>query len=390
MADIDIEAIRHELPPVTRYTYLQTAGMAPAPRQVIAAVQAYLEAENEEGPASPRVGSALPSLLADLRAALGRLINCAGEDIALTHNATDGINIGLWSIDWQPGDELVISNQEHPAVLLPVYNLADRFGVVLRWASVSPGDDPAATFAAAIGSRTRAICVSHVSRRTGRVMPIRALADLAKSHGARVIVDGAQSVGNVTVDVQALGCDYYTLCGPKWLLGPKGTGGVYVRPGALAETKLTWIGSHSQESFDNQGGHVWLPTAARLEYGTQANALYAGLLESLKWLDGMGWDAVRRRAHGLARMAAARLAAVPGLTVLRGADEQEQSGIVGFRLPPGYDNRQVYERLFSERGVLISPLEHGTTDMRVATHFFNNDEDLDALERGLRALLSLS
>ena len=164
--------------------------------------------------------------------------------MGLTHNTTEGMNIGLSGLDWGAGDEVVTTTLEHGGALLPLYQLHRRHGVRITFADVGNGERDAALTAIerAIHPGVRMVVLSHVTWGTGAVLPIGEIAQLAHEAGAQVLVDGAQSVGALPVDVHALDVDVYAFPGQKWLCGPEGTGGLYVKRAQLDAVQPTQIG----------------------------------------------------------------------------------------------------------------------------------------------------
>ncbi|MFZ5769363.1 MAG: aminotransferase class V-fold PLP-dependent enzyme [Bacillota bacterium] len=383
---IDLSVVRFQIPALARCIYLNTAGMGPEPRCVMAETNAWVEWENHMGPASPEVAAERRFLMREVRCALAQLIGAQEDEIALTHNVTDGINVVAWSVDWKPGDEVILTDQEHPGNLLTWYNLRDRYGTKVHLVPAGPGVNLAEEVARVLSPRTRLVSISHVSRRTGTEFPVGEVCRVAHKVGAKVLIDGAQAVGVVPVDVRDIGCDYYTLSGHKWLLGPKGTGALYVRRELLDETWPSWVGSHSEAYWDFQGTYHWLESAARFEYGTQNAGVLAGLRQAIRWLEDISWDVIRARVQTLAELIASNLASVEQVTLI---PRVGRSGIVSFKLATNrIDNRRLCERLWNDHKILVSPLEHTTTDVRVAVHFFNTEEECAAVAEAVRSVLS--
>lgn len=381
---MDMQQLRLAIPSLRDKVYLNTSGHGPSPVQVMAAVYEWMEYQNRVGPAGAQVKQRMFDLLDETRAAAAAFLHCGADEIALAHNATDGLLVAAWGRNWQAGDEVILTNHEHPGNLLPWYNLAARYGVAVRFASLDRDADPMASLAEKLTERTRLISISHVSRRSGRIVPIDAIAALARPRGIRLLVDGAQAVGAIPVDLRALGCDYYAWSGHKWLLGPEGTGGLYVRREILEETLPSWIGAHSEAHLDMEGGYRWLPRAARFEFGTQAFSLYAGLLETFRWLGELGWPAIYGRAAALAGLLAQRLQAIPGVRLLR--DPGEPSPIVGFRTPAGITGEDLARRLWEAGRFLVAPLGYTSDEVRISTHFFNTEEEVEAVARAIDLL----
>lgn len=371
-----VEAARRVIP-ATQGRYFQTAGIAPSPEPVIARVQDLLEYQNQ-GPVHPNVSRVMGELEPTLRAALGRAFGALPEEVALTHSTSEGINIASWALDWSSGDEVVISNQEHPANTIPWYNLATRFGVRVRRADLATGTDVVAEVEGALTPRTRMVSLPHVSRNNGRRLrdeDVHTLADLLRGRGVRFHLDGAQGPGCVPVDFAALGCDYYSGCGHKWLLGPKGTGMFFCRRDVLDQTALTWTGSHSTVSYDQDGGYELIPEARRFEFGTRALADFGGFLAALEWMERVGMDRILARVNALVAYAEERWRS-RGFRVTSPTDAEERSGVFVVELPPGKTGYGAYEELMTREATYVSPVD-APADLRIAIHFFNTEEEIE-------------
>lgn len=306
-------------------------------------------------------------------------------EVALTGNTTTGLNTVLWSMDWKSGDELIIGDEEHPGLLLPVYNLVRRFGIVLKLAPIARPERTVDEVLARLTPRTRLVAMSHVSRGSGTAVPAAALAAALRARGVRLLLDGAQGPGNVPVDFTALGCDYYSLCGHKWLLGPKGTGALLVRSDVLESTPPSWTGSNAQASMDEAGQRLeWHPDARRFEFSTRFVAGLGGWHESLKWLAELGWDRIRARQDALAAYAGAAIQDDKRFTLVSPAEPAQRNSIVVVRLPEGHKAVDLYHRLYQEDNLLTSPVT-APRDLRICLHFYNTEAEFDLVLARLRA-----
>ncbi|MDR2103730.1 MAG: aminotransferase class V-fold PLP-dependent enzyme [Treponema sp.] len=166
------------------------------------------------------------------RGSIARLVHALPEEIALKNSTTHGIYEALWSLPWNQGDEVLISDVEHHAVIRPLLLLADRYGIVIRYFETREGKS-LESFTAALSDKTKLAAFSHVSYITGERLPAKELTAAAHQRGVPVLIDGAQAVGAVEVDLEDLGVDYYSLPGQKWLFGPQGTAALFVRKGIL-------------------------------------------------------------------------------------------------------------------------------------------------------------
>ena len=313
------------------------------------------------------------------REAAARLLGAGPDDVALTQNTTHGMNLGVASIDWRAGDEALSVTTEHPGCLAPLHNAARRFGIKVNL--VSPPVTPEKV-EAALTPETRLVALSHVDWTSGEVLPLREICTLARERGILTLVDGAQSVGNVPVDVPDTGADMYAFTGHKWVLGPEGMGGFYVRPDLpVYSPNVGFLSLPSPADFDASGDYELRPDARRFEASTMSPALAAGFAaaaEAVGKLGEAGFDGIRRRADLLMDLLSER----PRVTIR--SPRPAQSGLVSFEVE-GVAAKDAAERLLKERFVLrFIPDPHPY--VRASTHLFNSEEELQALARAVGAL----
>ena len=360
---MDAAALRDEFPVLRRVAYLNAGTCGPVPAAATDAAQAELRREVEEGRAGMAHWERRFELSDRLRAAYAARLGCAADDVALTASTTDGIAIALSGLELGPGDEVLTSDSEHPGVTGPLQALRDLRGVTIR-------AEPPSRLAEAAGPSTRAVVCSHVSWVTGEVAPAAELAALE----ALIVLDGAQGIGAVPVDVRALGCDVYAGSGQKWLCGPEGVGMLYVAPGAqerIAATRRGFL------AFADPNAGLDAPLAPRARrYEPPANhgsALLANALAAHDVLERFGWDA----AHARARELAARLA---DALAERGHDVMPRAPttLVAWR---DADMVATAKRL-AEAGIAIRYLP-GLDLLRASVGAWNDEEDLERLVTAL-------
>jgi L-cysteine/cystine lyase len=320
---------------------------------------------------------ALLDRLAEARAGIAAVLATDIQSIALTRATTEGMNIAAWSIDWRPGDRIATTNQEHPGGLGPLVAVRDRFGVELDIADIGDGgndDRTLAALAAAIRPETRLVAVSHVLWTTGARLPIARIAKLARESGAVVAIDGAQAVGAIPVNVDEIGADFYALSGQKWLLGPEGTGALWVAPAALERARPSHAGWFAFELIGLDGRVDWQPDARRFETSGFHPPSVAGFARSCGWLSmyvGLTW--IHDRGTSLARIAADRLASIPGVAVLTPRDRM--ATLVSFRIagwPSGQALDELGARVFA-MARFIEPLDA----IRISVGFFNTEAEIE-------------
>ena len=223
-------------------------------------------------------------------------------------------------------------------------------------------------------------------RRTGQRLPARALCDNAHARGVPVLLDGAQAYGAIPLDMRVLDCDFYAFSGHKYIMAPQGTGGFFVRQDRIPWLQPSWIGSHSQKDFDLVGGLTLLDEAKRFEFGTRNLADQVGFGKALDCWAEIGWEAVLSYIGSYTDRVKAALQTVPGLALHTPLPYEKSSGIVTFSLA-GHTSAEIQQRLKEEK-VLVAPLELDGTMIRVSTHVFNNEDDLDRLVLGVRGMRS--
>jgi len=382
---MDIETIRNLTPSLADCAYFQTGGFSPKPAPVIDEVIHWLRF-GSQGPALPAVGQALQDALEAARSAVARTLGAHDDEVMLNENTTIGINIVANGIDWRAGDNVILSDHEHPGNRIPWYNVATRYGVELRFLRIS--NDPAdllGRFDALLDGRTRVVSVSHVSRRTGVHLPARELVETAHRHAVPVLLDGAQSFGAIPVDVHALDCDFYTCSGHKYIMGPQSTGAFYVRRDMLEWLKPSWIGSHSQETMDFDG-HMTLKTSAgRFEFATRNIADQAGFRKAIEMWEAVGWENVFQATASYTTEMKRRLEEIPRLEILTPLPYDHSAGIVTFRIP-GVPSSRICPSLWEHARVLVAPLNGDDEMVRVSTHAFNTAGECERLAVGLKRI----
>ncbi|MGE4220497.1 MAG: cysteine desulfurase, partial [Alphaproteobacteria bacterium] len=253
------------------------------------------------------------------------------HEIVFTRNATESINLVAQSYgqSLKPGDEVVISEMEHHSNIVPWYMLKQSRGIELKIAPVADdGSFRLDAFRALLSERTKLVAITHVSNVLGTVVPLREVIDAAHAAGAAVLIDGSQAVMHRTVDVQALGCDFYVFTGHK-LYGPTGIGVLYGRE-ALLDAMPPFLGGGDMIRSVSFTECSWAPLPAKFEAGTPAIAQAAGLAAAIDYVSGIGLDRIGAHEADLLTYATQKLAAVEGLRIVGTAPGK--SSIVSFTM----------------------------------------------------------
>ena len=371
-----VAAIREAMPAVRAYAYLNAGTNGPLPRRAHEVLLAEARRDLEEGRILPERYPRMSAIKEETRARFVELLGCDASEVALTHNTTEGMNIALLGLSWQPGDEVVTARLEHPGGLHPLYILRQRFGVRIRMTDIgSVAGDPVEELRGALTPRTRAVVLSHVSWSTGRVLPLRELAEVAHAAGALLICDAAQACGMVPSRMKDLEVDAYACSGQKWLCGPDGTGALFVRRDRMGDIAQTFATYLSFSAHDNEGYFVPAKGAARYEAVTHYPPSITALNASLEWIEReVGWKWAYARITVLGRVCYDALAGLPGVTMH--TPRGDMAGLVHFAVE-GIEPPELTKRL-SERGVLIRHLIEPAVN-RVSTGFYNTEEDIARL-----------
>ena len=378
---MDVKAIRAQIPATRKTRYLNTGWSGPSPRVVTERIREWMEYENAEGPTALPVLQEQQKLMGRARGAMATLINADPEEVTLAQNTTEGLNIVLNGMEWRRGDEVVTCSLEHPSVLVPAFFLRERRGVEVKVLEISAQDGKEAIlerFAEAVGPRTRLLFLSHVQYSCGLRMPVPELAEMAHRHGARILLDGAQGAGHLALDVKAMDCDFYAFPGHKWLLGPDGVGGLYVRRDLIPELQPWKVSHHAVKGH----GSNWdiIPRTdeiEKFEMTTTSAPLWAGLVAAIRFIREIGVDRIEARARALGAYAAERLADVPGVAVTSPLAPETRSGLVTFTVDDT-DPKAVVRQLW-ERGRVVARWIDHPPGVRLTTALFNTEEELETV-----------
>lgn len=381
--DTRVEALRAQLPAVQTTGYFNTGSNGPIPRVAYEAADEATRRELDQGRIVPGTYEGNRDRNRRVAALAAGMFGADDDEIALTHSACEGLNAALMGMTWDPGDEIVSTTEEHPGLLLPLSLLSHRHGVITRYADICDGASGVVeALARQITSSTRVIALSHVLWSTGAVLPLREIAALARDNELMVIVDGAQSAGQVPIDLHAMGIDAYAMAGQKWLCGPESTGLLYVRRGRFPDIAPTYA---RYGQFEASGYFLPAPGAMRYEIGEFYGPAIAAQAAVLGWLrDDAGLDWAYDRIGTLGADFRARLTHIDGVSVITPA--AAMAGLVNFNVA-GLSPQDVAARLY-ERGYTIRYVDHKacTVSARVSVGWWNTEEEVAGLAGAIAEL----
>jgi len=381
-----LTAVRASLPALSAGIYLNTGSVGPLPAETAAAMADLARYELETGRAHPDHFPEIEQRMAEARSAVAALLVADVDDIALAHSTTDGVNVGVWSIDWQAGDRVVTSSGEHPAVIGPLIQLRDRHGVELVVVDPDPDGDEAATLAAfdaAIDERTRMIVLSHVLYASGTRLPLTGIAAAAHERGALVVVDGAQSVGAIPVDFAASGADVLALPAQKWLLGPSGMGALAVSRRVRDRLQPTFAGYFTFQQLDVGGDTTLWPSARRFEWSNWYTPGVVGMARSIGWMSMfIGLDWFQSRGPALAAWMAGRLAGIEGVTLV--TPRTAMATLIAFRIA-GWTPQAALDEL-GARVFAIARTVPTVDALRISVGAWNSEDELERFATAVELL----
>jgi selenocysteine lyase/cysteine desulfurase len=358
--------------------HMQTGGVGAMPRPVLEAMQAA-ELEVEADPARETYGPGMGHL-EKVRAKAAALVNAASaEDIVLTTSATQAMFLIAQGLKLTYGDHVLTTDHEHPGGRLGWDWAARRYHIEVDAIPIAPGETDAQAiverFADRILPRTRVISISHVLFTTGVKLPLAELCALAREHGCKVVVDGAQGPGAMPVDVQALGCHAYASSGHKWLCGPKGTGFLYISPeisGALDALPL----ADGRSPGSNSTGIVNIPGLR-------------GLGAAVDYVQALGPERIAEHNAALRRELHEELTRFNQVSIPAPADGPLTSANLAFCLPDECDIHAIRRNLVMRHKIYIRTVElSGFKGLRASLHAYNGSEDIARLVEALREELA--
>jgi len=391
MAEID--AVRDQLPGVGDTVYLNTGTCGPLPLVAYEAMQAEMKHDLTKARIDSDHFPNIGRKRMEVREAVASYVGAEPSEIAVTASTTDGMYVSILGYRWQPGDELLLSNIEHPGGMVPSFLVKRRFGVRVRVVDIGlGGGDPAAIVAAferAITPRTRMIVISHVSYTTGSKLPLKKLVAMAHAHDVLVVADAAQSYGPLDLDLHDIGVDAYAGSGQKWMCGPDGTGMLYVRADRTGDFEQTFVaGGITMGTLDYYGGsYAPAAGAARFDTAGRNTILTAGQAAATRWIaNDLGKEWVATRVREMAGLAYDELSRLKGVTMV--TPKEAVAGLIAFNVD-GISGPDLSARLAAEQNVTIRFVTRYINNpeaARVSLHFFNTPEDIGALTEGIQSI----
>ena len=357
---------------------LNNGTVSPSPRVVEDALRRYQEFINLTPAHNMGI---LEAQVETIRRRLAASFGCDTEEMAITRNASEGLEICQLGMELKRGDEILTTNQDYPRMLTAWRQRERRDGVVLRSISfpVPPRDldDLYERFEKAITPRTRVIHFCHITNLTGQIFPVKKICQMARSRGIETIVDGAHAFAHFPFSGRDLECDYYGTSLHKWLLAPHGTGFLYVRKEKIARV---WpLMAAPEEMRDNIRKFE--------EIGTHPVAIHNAISEALTFHEGIGIERKAARMRFLRDRWARRLANNPRVKILTSFDPQQSCGL-GYFTVEGLDPVKLGAFLWEKHRIIVSPMLHPEfTGIRITPNVYTTLEEIDTFSSAVEGAL---
>ena len=380
-SSINWKEIRAQFPVTNDRKYFNTGSLGPSPQVVIDKVcqnTQLFESAGSEGRSKIKL----------VREKFADFLNAETEEISFTRNTTEGMNIAARSLPLIKGDEILLTDQEHIGGSAPWLALEKDIGVKVKQVKLDlSGKKNLEILKSSIGPKTKIISFSHVTCTTGMVLPAKEIVDLCRERNIFSVVDGAQSIGLIPIDLKAINPDIYAGSGHKWLYGPSGTGIFYMNRSIIDQCSPNHVGAYTDSKFDLASLSLeYRMTTEREEYGTRNTPLIYGLESALDFIEELGLENIIRRREELANYFLSFLEKNQDVEVLSPEDKTYRTPIITLRIK-GVDSLQSAPLLNLNHKLRVRGIyESNLNAFRISFSIFNTKSEIELLTKSLLAL----
>lgn len=393
LTESEINHLRSETPGCSHVTHFNNAGASLMPSPVLDAVKNHLDLEASIG--GYEAADKASDLLADTYSSLAKLINCHSDEIALAVNATRAWDMAFYSFNFQPGDKILTAKAEYASNYLAFLQIAEKTGVeIIPVPNEENGQLSVSALESRIDKHVKLIAVTHVPMNGGLVNPAEEIGAVARHHGIPFLLDACQSVGQMNINVQQIGCDLLSSTGRKYLRGPRGTGFLYVSNKLIDDLNPPFIDMRAAE-WTSSGTYRWATGARRFETWESNIAGIIGLGAASSYALSIGLDNIDVRVTDLATKLRAQLDSIPSITVHDiGA---RKCGIVTFsssvlesaEIKAILRNKNINVSVAHPSSTLLDALDRQLPPVvRSSVHYYNTDEEIEQLCSSLHDLVN--
>ena len=388
-AALDLESIRREFPALDHYTWFQNGGVSITPMRIAEEHTRLMRELLDRGPLHIVYPDEENARRQTTIERLAQFFGVERSELALMRGVSEAYQTVLRGLDWQRGDEIVISQDEEAALLLPTLHLRDRFGVrVVKLPLFADVDEQLAALSDCLSERTRLVALSHVTTDLGYRLPIENICLIARQRGVLTFVDVAHSAGLFELDLSAMGCDFAGILSYKWMYAPYASGLLYARQSSQERLAITYAGGRSERSLDfERDRYVLRETAERFQYGPWSWPLVHAWAAAAEWLHQIGLAQIDRRTAQLTDRLKQQLETIDGTRLFTPRPAPQSAALVSLGLD-GWTGEGLASNLRRRWQMIVKPLPHTRQGLRISLPFFLLEEEIDRLTDAIRTLKS--
>jgi len=390
----DIELIPKDFPVTKKKIYMNCGSFAPMPLYTIKSITDFLIRCSEEGPDSTSAQEYITSLMKELRILVSQLINCEPEEIIFTQSTTEGINYVASGLDWKKSDIIIARGglHEHYANYFPWLNISKKYGVKLEETKIDNNGffDLDKIDKIAKNKNTKLITLSHVLYNNGAIMPVEEVGKIAKKQNMLYSIDAAQSVGTINVDVKKIGCDFLAFPGFKWICGPPGIGIFYCKKESAEMLTPKYIGGESA-IITKEKNLVYTGSPQKFQTGFRNYVGIAGLVSSLKYIQRLGVNNIRKMNMEVANEIIKGLGKIRGISIFGPEDEKLRTSIVSFVIDSV--SPKITVSSLQEKGIIVAERDivggGKKKAVRASPHFFNTSNEASTFIQDIKIIQNM-
>ena len=384
MTPADVLRYRDEIPALHKSIYLNTGGYGPIPRSVTRAVTEHYEAVMEHGADTPEIRERTATSYEHCRQTVADLFGVESDEIALTRAVSEGLSAIAYGMDFREGDEVIVTEQEHPSGIYVWLNLAKKIGIRIKKLPLFENNEQLLDcLSGLITERTKLLAPSHVTTDTGQLLPAEEICSLAHDRGVPVAFDGVQAAGQFPMDLRRL-VPISTLGEQQVVPRRAGVAALYVKKEWVDRLEVSWTGSLAGEWDRETDELTFHESARRFEFGGRPYPVYSGMAKGSSSSPSFGLDDVRRRAHDMTGQLKAAIAEIPGVSLRSPEDPSVSTGLLTFSVA-GLTGDELNRRMWESWRILGRPAL-GKTAMRVSVAFFTTEEEIETVVDALSTL----
>lgn len=373
---VDWKKVKKQFTLTTSRKHFNTASIGPSPLKVQETTIATIHRINKHAIEDHKV-------VEQTRIQLAKFINANPEQLALTRNATEGMNIIARSIKLKRGDEVIITSEEHIGGSAPWITLQNEIGIKVIVIDILGKENKAIDLIkSSITNQTKVISISHITCTTGAILPIKRIIKLCKKHQIQSVIDGTQALGQISVNLKQLQPDFYIASCHKWLFGPKGTGILYLNQEFLNNTPPLFAGAYTDQKFNlKKGIYEYKSHASRYEYGTINAPILSGVGASVDFIDQIGIHHIENRGRQLAQRFRKKIAQNKNITILTPSKLDEHASMVSFQINNRNSSSVCNDLRKKSNTILRSVTENNMNAIRASFAIYTDEQEVDVLAR---------